>query len=153
MTSQNNADSAAVHAVFDAAKSTGAWDICADDLTQIAGLVGAWNHFGCVDPTPKCVAIPPLGERSGEAARSGHDAVEAIDRLTRNLHGLRSLLVNELGKSADMALRRAEETIARIKSGPPAELRPCNSPDFANDNGDSCVKDKKVMHSGIKGEG
>lgn len=42
--------------------------------------VGVWHDLGYADPpTPECKTIPPLGERSAEAVKGAHDAIEVID--------------------------------------------------------------------------
>ena len=59
----------------------------------IAGLVDAWHDFGWEKPpVPGCKPIPPLGERSADAIRAGHMAVEEIDGLRRRLYALRQEL-------------------------------------------------------------
>jgi hypothetical protein len=76
-------------------------------LEELAGLisfrVGAWHDFGYEDPpSPDCKPVPPLGERSAEAIRNGHQAVRDIDELIRQLHGLRGQLVSELRQDEDL---------------------------------------------------
>lgn len=75
-------------------------------LEELAGLisfrVGGWHDFGYeAPPAPDCKAIPPLGERSASAITAGHDAVDAIDELTRQLAALRQQLVGELRADQD----------------------------------------------------
>ena len=72
-----------------------------DDLEEMAGLihfrVGAWEDLGYKNPpTPTSKPIPPLGERSAEAIKAGHSAVQEIDRLIARLHQVRAQLVSEL---------------------------------------------------------
>ena len=63
----------------------------------INGLVGAWHDFGYEEPpAPECKQIPPLGHRSAAAITAGHDAIDQIDKLTRQLYRLREQLVGEL---------------------------------------------------------
>lgn len=86
-------------------------------LEEMAGLinyrVGAWQDFGYAEPpTPECATIPPLGERSARAIKSGHQAIEDIDQLIRNLHALRSQLVTELRTNEDELGRRVDATLA-----------------------------------------
>lgn len=80
-------------------------------LEELAGLinvlVGGWADFGYeVPPSPDCLPIPPLGERSAAAIKAGHEAINAIDELTRQLHALRSQLVGELRQDADIRAAR-----------------------------------------------
>lgn len=77
-----------------------------DGLEELAGLitfrVGAWHDFGYdVPPMPGCKPIPPLGERSAEAIKAGHAAIDTIDELTRQLHALREQLAGELRQDQD----------------------------------------------------
>jgi hypothetical protein len=63
----------------------------------ITWYVGVWHDLGYeVPPAPDCKTIPPLGERSAQAIKGGHDAIAAIDELTRQLNALRAQLVGEL---------------------------------------------------------
>jgi hypothetical protein len=76
-------------------------------IEELAGLisfrVGAWHDLGYENPpAPGCATVPPLGERSAEAVRAGHAAVEAIDELTRQLHALRGQLIGELRQDEDL---------------------------------------------------
>jgi hypothetical protein len=87
-------------------------------LEELAGLinfrVGAWHDFGYeTPPTPESKAIPPLGERSAEAIRAGHEAIEAIDELTGQLYALRSQLVGELRQDEDVRADRVDAMLAR----------------------------------------
>jgi hypothetical protein len=82
-------------------------------IEELAGLicfrVGAWHDFGYeVPPTRECKPVPPLGERSAEAIKAGHEAIEAIDELTRQLWALRSQLVGELRQNADVLAARVD---------------------------------------------
>jgi hypothetical protein len=72
-----------------------------DDLEELAGLihfrVGAWQDFGYESPpTPESALIPPLGKRSAEAIKAGHNAIKEIDQLIARLHQVRAQLVSEL---------------------------------------------------------
>lgn len=82
--------------------STAETPIGEDQLAEILGLVGAWNHYGYASPEPGQAPIPPLGERSAEAIRAGHGAVKAIDELLRELQSLRGQLVTELRTDEDV---------------------------------------------------
>ena len=82
------------------------------DLEEMAGLVsfrvGAWQDFGYAHPpTPDSARIPPLGERSANAIKAGHGAVEEIDRLIARLHEVRARLMSELRQDED--IRRARD--------------------------------------------
>jgi hypothetical protein len=93
-----------------------AGDIAAG-LTELAELinfrVGAWDDFGYADPPAlECATIPPLGERSAEAIRAGHQAIEAIDELTRKLYTLREQLVSELRQDSDIRGARLDAMLA-----------------------------------------
>lgn len=79
-------------------------------------LVGAWKDFGYeTPPTPECKPVPPLGERSAEAIRAGHEAVKAIDELTRQLYRLREQLVTELRQDEDVRAGRVDAMLARLR--------------------------------------
>ncbi len=87
-------------------------------IAELADLisfqVGAWHDFGYeVPPAPDCKAIPPLGERSAAAIKAGHEAVEAVDELTRQLYRLREQLVGELREDSDIRGARVGEMLAR----------------------------------------
>lgn len=87
-------------------------------IEELAGLinfqVGAWHDFGYeTPPTPECKPIPPLGERSAQAIKAGHEAVGAIDELTRQLYALREQLVGELRQDEDVRADRVDAMLAR----------------------------------------
>ena len=87
-------------------------------IEELAGLinfrVGAWHDFGYeTPPAPECKPIPPLGERSAEAIKAGHAAIEAIDELTRQLYALRSQLTGELRQDEDVRAHRVDAMLAR----------------------------------------
>lgn len=88
-----------------------------DDLAGlICGQVGAWHDFGYeTPPAPNCKPIPPLGERSAAAVKAGHDAVESIDRLVRQLGALRGQLVSELRTNEDIQAERTDAMLARLR--------------------------------------
>lgn len=84
-------------------------DDLAGGIEEQAGLiqwfVGVWHDLGYRNPpTPECKAIPPLGSRSAEAIKGGHEAIEEIDKLTRQLYALRSQLIGELRLNEDLLM-------------------------------------------------
>jgi hypothetical protein len=98
--------------------------VSADDFShgieELAGLinfrVGAWYDFGYeMPPAPGCKPIPPLGERSAEAIKAGHEAIEAIDELTRQLYALRTQLAGELRQDEDVRAARVDELLERCR--------------------------------------
>jgi hypothetical protein len=105
-------------------------------LEELAGLisfrVGAWHDFGYAEPpAPYCKPIPPLGERSAEAIKAGHAAIESVDELVRQLYALREQLVGELrededkrGARVDAMLRAARQAAAGAPDGRAAEVIP-----------------------------
>jgi hypothetical protein len=87
-------------------------------LEELAGLinfrVGAWHDFGYeVPPAPECKPVPPLGERSAEAIKAGHEAIKSIDELTRQLYRLREQLTGELRQDEDVRADRVDAMLAR----------------------------------------
>lgn len=95
-------------------------------IDELAGLinfrVSAWHDFGYeTPPAPECKPVPPLGERSAEAVKAGHEAIKAIDELTRQLHALRSQLVGELRQDADLRAARVDAMLARRQQEPQPE--------------------------------
>jgi hypothetical protein len=83
------------------------------DLEGLAALItyriGGWEEFGYENPpTPECKPIPPLGERTPEAVKSGHAAIDAIDKLTERLDALRAQLVDELRQNEDALMARLD---------------------------------------------
>ena len=88
------------------------------DIIGLAELinfrVGAWHGFGYeTPPAPECKSIPPLGERSAEAVKAGHQAIKAIDDLIGQLHALRSQLVGELRQDEDLRAGHVDAMLAR----------------------------------------
>jgi hypothetical protein len=86
-------------------------DIDTGDIEEMAGLisfhVGAWQDFGYQNPpAPDSALIPPLGKRSANAIKAGHDAVKDIDRLIARLHQIRAQLVTELRQDEDIRMAR-----------------------------------------------
>jgi hypothetical protein len=96
-------------------------DIAAS-LEELAGLinfrVGAWHDFGYeFPPAPECKPVPPLGERSAEAIKAGHAAVDSIDELIHQLYALRSQLVGELRQDEDVREARVDAMLAERRTG------------------------------------
>jgi hypothetical protein len=76
--------------------------------------IGEWHDFGYVNPpAPHCKTIPPLGERSAEAIKGGHRAIEVIDEILRDLHAVRGQLITELRANEDALNRRVDAMLAR----------------------------------------
>ena len=95
-------------------------------IAELADLidfhVGAWKDFGYeVPPAPECKPVPPLGERSAQAVRAGHEAIGAIDELTRQLCRLREQLVGELRQDEDLRAARVDAMLARRRHEPQPE--------------------------------
>jgi|SRR5215469_8390184 len=84
------------------------------DLAEVINLyVVGWHDFGYAEPpAPECKAIPPLGERSADAIRYGHDAIKEIDKLTRQLYALREQLAGELRQDEDIRAARVDAMLA-----------------------------------------
>ena len=98
-------------------------DDAAAGLEELAGLinfrVGAWQDFGYEQPpAPGCATIPPLGERSANAIKAGHQAVKDVDRLIARLHQVRAQLVSELRQDEDMRAARVDAMLADRPGGP-----------------------------------
>jgi hypothetical protein len=92
------------------------------DLEEMAGLinfrVGAWQDFGYEKPpTPDCATIPPLGERSANAIKAGHEAIKDIDQLIARLHQVRAQLVSDLRQDEDLRHARVDAMLAAKASG------------------------------------
>ena len=95
-------------------------------LTELVDLinfqVGAWHDFGYeVPPSPDCKRVPPLGERSAAAIKAGHEAIEQIDKLTRQLYRLREQLVGELRQDEDLRAERVDAMLAQRRTEPQPE--------------------------------
>ena len=89
-------------------------------IEETAGLlnfrIAAWHDFGYVTPpTPDCKAIPPLGERSAEAIKAGHGAIEVIDEIVRDLYRLRDQLITELRTDKVRGRRPVSELAGTFK--------------------------------------
>ena len=88
----------------------------------ITFLAGAWQDFGYENPpSPECKTVPPLGERSAEAVKSGHQAIGEIDELVRRLYVLRGRLVGELREDSDLRAVRVDAMLARFAAERAAE--------------------------------
>ena len=86
-------------------------EIHTDGLEELAGLIhfqaGAWEDFGYRNPPgPDCKTIPPLGERSAQAIRAGHEAIANIDLLIGRLRAARAELVTQLRQDEDVRAAR-----------------------------------------------
>jgi len=92
-----------------------------DDLEEMAGLIhfraGAWQDLGYENPpTPESATIPPLGERSANAIKAGHEAVKDIDQLIARLHQVRAQLVSELRQDSDIRAVRVDAMLAERRA-------------------------------------
>ena len=86
--------------------------------------VGAWQDFGYAEPpTPDCATIPPLGERSAEAIKAGHEAVKDIDQLIAQLHQVRAQLISELRQDEDIRAARVDKLLARTRHAADGDRR------------------------------
>jgi len=96
------------------AKTTAEWLGAEDQGRLIAVLVGIWNDNGYPEPLPFETAhpIPPLGQRSADNIKAGHDAVKAIDEAVRDLYRLRQQLVGELRANEDALNTRVDKMLA-----------------------------------------
>lgn len=107
-------------------------------ITELAAVinfyVGAWHEFGYENPpSPECKAIPPLGQRSADAAQAGHQAVKEIDALIATVHRLRTQLVSELRKDEDLHNKHIDKMLVQPRPGsglfdPQATCRKCGAP-------------------------
>lgn len=90
----------------------------ADLAEAIVFEVGAWQDFGYENPpAPECATVPPLGERSANAIRSGHAAVADIDQLLAALYQLRAQLIGELRQDEDIRGRRVDAELGIVRGG------------------------------------
>jgi len=67
-----------------------------DKVGLLGVRVGVWNHLAYPEN------VPPLGERNAAAITAGHDAIEVIDEITRDLYALRNQLISELREDEDI---------------------------------------------------
>jgi hypothetical protein len=80
-----------------------------EQASLIQWFVGVWHDLGYEDPpTPDCHPIPPLGKRDARAIKGAHQAIEEIDKLTRQLYALREQLVGELRQNEDALMARLD---------------------------------------------
>jgi hypothetical protein len=95
---------------------TGEWGGIEDAAGLLAVRIGAWNHFGYAAPESGQAAIRPLGERSAEAIKAGHGAIEVIDEIVRDLYRLRDQLIIELRTDEDVRGRRVDAMLAEARA-------------------------------------
>jgi hypothetical protein len=101
------------------AKTTAEWP----GIEETAGLlnlrIGEWHDFGyATPPALACKTIPPLGERTAEAIKAGHGAIEVIDEIVRDLRRLREQLARELRADQDARAGAATRQEAEAGSTP-----------------------------------
>lgn len=77
-----------------------------------AGEAGITGLAALVNTHTRTWQAAPLGERSAEAIRAGHQAVGDIDELTRKLYRLRGQLVSELRQDSDLRGARVDAMLA-----------------------------------------
>lgn len=51
-----------------------------------------------------------------DVTKAGHDAVDRLDRITRDLYAIRSRLVGEIRTSQDAAAARTDALLARLRA-------------------------------------
>ena len=95
---------------------TGEWGGIEDAAGLLAVRLGAWNHFGYAAPESGQAAMPPLGERSAEAIKAGHGAIDVIDEIVRDLSRLRGQLIIELRTDEDVRGRRVDAMLAEARA-------------------------------------
>jgi hypothetical protein len=84
------------------------------DAEEAAGMirwhVGVWQDLGYETPPGPGTykLIPPLGERSAEAIKGAHAAIDEIDQLTRKLFTLREMLAGQLRQNEDALMARLD---------------------------------------------
>ena len=105
-----------------ATKASAEW-LGVEDAAGLLNLrIAGWHEFGYTNPpTPSCKTIPPLGERSAEAIKAGHGAIEVIEVIVRDLHGLREQLVGELRADEDVRAGRVDAMLAEARAKREAE--------------------------------
>lgn len=104
------------------AKTTADWLGIEDAAGLLNFRIGSWHDFGYANPpAPSCKTIPPLGERSAETIKAGHGAIEVIDEIVRDLHGLREQLVGELRSDEDIRAVRVDAMLAEARAKREAE--------------------------------
>lgn len=99
--------------------STGSWSGIIDEAATLYWFVCAWNDLGYGGPpAPASKRIPPPGERSAHAIRSGHEAVQQIDKIISELHQLRGQLITEIRADQDARAKRIDKMLAERPPGP-----------------------------------
>ena len=104
----------------------------AEQAQLIQWHVGVWHDLGYPEPlpspdcrpvpplpSPDCRPVPPLGQRPAAAIKGGHEAIEAIDELSRQLYALRNQLVGELRQDEDIRAVRVDAMLAEYKAARP----------------------------------
>ena len=81
----------------------------AESAELLAFQIGRWEHLEYPEN------VPPLGQRNANAIEAGHAAIDTIDKMTRSLHELRSQLVGELRKDADIRNERIDRMLAEYR--------------------------------------
>jgi hypothetical protein len=81
----------------------------AESAELLALQIGQWEHLEYPEN------VPPLGQRNAEAIEAGHAAIDTIDKIIRGLHELRSQLVGELRKDADIRNERIDRMLAEYR--------------------------------------
>jgi hypothetical protein len=98
-------------------KTTAEWGGIEDVAGLLALRIAERHDLGyATPPAPRCKLIPPLGERSAEAFKAGHGAIEVIDEITRDLHPLREQLVSELHADEDARNARVDKLLAEART-------------------------------------
>jgi len=105
------------------ASTTAEWPGIAEAADLLNFRIGEWHDFGyATPPTPTCKTIPPLGERSAEAIKGAHRAIEVIDEIVRDLHRLREQLIGELRANEDALNARVERTLGEYRARQEADV-------------------------------
>ena len=91
-----------------------------EQASLIQWFVGVWHDLGYPEPLPFPTAhpIPPLGERDARAIKGAHEAIEEIDKLTRQLYRLREQLVGELRQNEDLFMARLDAKYGPLPKDP-----------------------------------
>jgi hypothetical protein len=101
------------------AKTTAEWPGIEETASLLNLRIAEWHDFGYLTPpTPDCKTIPPLGERSAEAIKAAHGAIEVIDEIVRGLYRLRGQLITELRADEDVRGRRVDAALIERAMGP-----------------------------------
>jgi hypothetical protein len=108
------------------AKTTAEWPGIAEAADLLNFSLGEWHDFGyATPPTPSCKTIPPLGERSVEAIRGGHEAIKVLDEIIRELYQVRGQLIRELRADEDIRTVRLDAMLAEGRTRRDAEEPLC----------------------------